>query len=167
MKISDRLNRFCELILIVILSAMTIAVFLQIIFRYVVHLPLFWTEEFARYCLIWASLLGASIALKKKEHIALTYFLERFPAGLAAKLTLIAQVSVVLILAIMIWGGLKLVLITSPQISPGLRISMAVPYLALPLGSVVMLIHMASFIFFPLTKHGGSDSPVLGKGIKW
>lgn len=160
-KISDWLNRFCEFLLIATLSAMTIAVFLQVLFRYVVHLPLFWTEEFARYCLIWASLLGASIALKKKQHIAITYFIEHMPNGLAAKLTLAAQVSVALILAIMIWGGVKLVLITSAQISPALRIPMAVPYLALPLGSAVMLYHMFCFIFFPSADPGHNDSAVL------
>jgi len=157
-KISDWLNRFCEGLLIATLSAMTIAVFLQVLFRYVVHLPLFWTEEFARYCLIWASLLGASVALKKKQHIAVTYFLEHVPSNLAAKLTFAAQVSVVLILSVMIWGGIKLVLITSAQISPALRIPMAVPYLALPLGSAIMLFHMVCFIFFPLAEPTGNDS---------
>jgi TRAP-type C4-dicarboxylate transport system permease small subunit len=157
-KISNGLNRGCEFLLIATLSAMTIAVFLQVLFRYVVHLPLFWTEELARYCLIWASLLGASIALKKKQHIAVTYFLEHVPGGLATKLTFAAQVSVVLILAVMIWGGIKLVLVTSAQISPALRIPMAVPYLALPLGSAVMLFHMVCFIFFPWAEPISDDS---------
>lgn len=160
-KISDWLNRFCEFLLIATLSAMTIAVFLQVLFRYVVHLPLFWTEEFARYCLIWASLLGASVALKRKQHIAVTYFIEHMPTSLATKLTLAAQVSVVLILAIIIWGGIKLVLITSAQISPALRIPMAVPYLALPLGSAVMLFHMACFIFFPWAESSGNGSTAI------
>ncbi len=57
-KISDVLNRGCEAALILFLAAMAIIVFLQVIFRYLLHLPLFWTEEFARYCLVWASLLG-------------------------------------------------------------------------------------------------------------
>lgn len=145
-KTSDSLNRLCETVLIVVLSAMAVAVLLQVLFRYVLHLPLFWTEEFARYCLVWGSLLGAAGALKRKEHIAVTFFLERFPAGVAGALTMLAQVSVALILAVMTWGGIKLVVITSAQISPALRIPMAVPYLALPVGSVIMLFHvLASF----------------------
>ncbi|MBN1847896.1 MAG: TRAP transporter small permease [Deltaproteobacteria bacterium] len=158
-KISDGLNRFCEGLLIISLSAMTIAVFLQVLFRYVVHLPLFWTEEFARYCLIWASLLGASIALKKKQHIAVTFLMERLPTGLAFKLTFMAKVSVAIILAVMIWGGIRLVMITSSQISPALRIPMAIPYLALPLGSGVMLFHMICFLLFPPVKPRGNDTP--------
>ena len=148
LKISNWLNRLCEIALIGILGAMAIVVFLQVLFRYVLHLPLFWTEEFARYCLVWASLLGASVALKRQEHIAVTFFLERFPPRSAGILTTVSQISVGLILAVMTWGGTMLVLVTSSQISPALRIPMAIPYLALPIGSAIMLFHMITFIFF-------------------
>ena len=147
-KISDWLNRLCEILLIVILSAMAVVVFMQVLFRYVLHLPLFWTEEFARYCLVWASLLGAAIALKRQEHIAVTYFLEHFPKRFTGPMTLVARIAVALILSIMTWGGIKLVWVTSAQISPALRIPMAIPYLALPIGSAVMLFHMISFIIY-------------------
>ena len=142
--ISDFLNRICEVALIILLAAMAVVVFLQVLFRYIIHLPLFWTEEFARYCLVWASLLGAAVALKRGEHIAVTFFLDNFPKRAARALTVVAQISVILILAVMAWGGIKLVLVTSAQISPALRISMAVPYLALPIGSVIMLFHVLS-----------------------
>ncbi len=142
--ISDFLNRICEVALIILLAAMAVVVFLQVLFRYILHLPLFWTEEFARYCLVWASLLGAAVALKRGEHIAVTFFLDNFPKRAARALTVVAQISVILILAVMAWGGIKLVLVTSAQISPALRISMAVPYLALPIGSVIMLFHVLS-----------------------
>ncbi|MFZ7112530.1 MAG: TRAP transporter small permease [Desulfatiglandales bacterium] len=147
LKISDRLNRLCEIALIVILGAMAIVVFLQVLFRYVLHLPLFWTEEFARYCLVWASLLGASVALKRQEHIAVTFFLERLPQRIARIVTIVGRISVGLILAVMTWGGAMLVMVTSFQISPALRIPMAIPYLALPIGSAVMLFHMITIIF--------------------
>jgi TRAP-type C4-dicarboxylate transport system permease small subunit len=146
LRISDFLNRICEVALIILLVAMAVAVFLQVLFRYVLHLPLFWTEEFARYCLVWASLLGAAVALKRGEHIAVTFFLDTLSKRTARTLTVVAQISVVLILTVMAWGGIKLVLVTSAQISPALRIPMAVPYLALPIGSTVMLFHVVSSI---------------------
>jgi TRAP-type C4-dicarboxylate transport system permease small subunit len=144
--VSDFLNRICERALIILLAAMAVAVFLQVLFRYVLHLPLFWTEEFARYCLVWASLLGAAVALKRGGHIAVTFFLDYFPKRAARALTMVARISVVIILAVMVWGGIRLVLVTSAQISPALRIPMAVPYLALPIGSLIMLFHLVSSI---------------------
>ena len=144
--VSDFLNRICEVALIILLVAMAVVVFLQVLFRYILHLPLFWTEEFARYCLVWASLLGAAVALKRGEHIAVTFFLDNFSKRVARTLTMVAQISVVLILTVMAWGGIKLVLVTSAQISPALRIPMAVPYLALPIGSMIMLFHVINSI---------------------
>jgi TRAP-type C4-dicarboxylate transport system permease small subunit len=155
--VSDFLNRICELALVILLAGMAVVVFLQVLFRYVLHLPLFWTEEFARYCLVWASLLGAAVALKRGEHIAVTFFLDTFPKRAARALTMVAQVSVLLILAVMVWGGIKLVLVTSAQISPALRISMAVPYLALPIGSIIMLFHVFSSMMQRPDRTSGED----------
>jgi TRAP-type C4-dicarboxylate transport system permease small subunit len=141
-KVSDVLNSVCELALVLFLSAMTVAVFLEILFRYVFHLPLFWTEEFARYCLVWSSLLGASIALKRGEHIAVTLFLNRFPPPPRRVMMVVAEISVAVILAVILWGGISLVMVTSRQLSPALRITMALPYSALPIASAVMLVHV-------------------------
>ena len=125
---------------------MAIVVFLQVIFRYILNLPLFWTEELARYCLVWASLLGSAVAVKRGQHIAVTIFMERLPPALRRGLSIIALISVAAILAIILWGGIQLVVITHAQISPALRISMSVPYLAVPVGAALMLLHTIVFI---------------------
>ena len=136
----------CEIALIIFLALMAVVVFMEVIFRYVLHLPLFWTEEFARYCLVWSSLLGAAVALKRGEHIAVTLFLGYFPEGTGRALAIVARFSIATILAVMMWGGIKLVMITSTQISPALRIPMAVPYLALPISSAIMLFHVVTLL---------------------
>jgi TRAP-type C4-dicarboxylate transport system permease small subunit len=145
-RVSDVLNRVCELTLMLFLSAMTVAVFLEILFRYLFHFPLFWTEEFARYCLVWSSLLGASIALKRGEHIAVTLFLNRFPPPARHVMMLVAEISVAAILAVILWGGINLVMVTTRQLSPALRISMALPYSALPVAASVMLVHVVDHL---------------------
>ena len=146
-KFDNVLGRVCEVVLVLFLTAMAIVVFMQVIFRYLLNLPLFWTEEFARYCLVWASLMGAAVAVKRGQHIAVTWFVERLPERIGRILGLTAQISVAVILAVMMWGGIKLVVITSAQISPALRIPMAVPYMALPIGSGIMLCHLITSIF--------------------
>lgn len=146
-RISDILNRITEGILVIVLAGMAVVVFLQVIFRYVLNLPLFWTEELARYCLVWSSLLGSAVAVKRGQHIAVTIFMERLPPALRRWLTMVALISVAAILAIILWGGLQLVAITGAQISPALRVSMSVPYLAVPVGAALMLLHTIVSIF--------------------
>jgi TRAP-type C4-dicarboxylate transport system permease small subunit len=146
-KFDNILGRVCEVVLVLFLTAMAIVVFMQVIFRYLLSLPLFWTEEFARYCLVWASLMGAAVAVKRGQHIAVTWFVERLPYRIGRVLGLTARISVAVILAVVMWGGIKLVAVTSAQISPALRIPMAVPYMALPIGSGIMLYHVITSIF--------------------
>jgi tripartite ATP-independent transporter DctP family solute receptor len=154
-RFSDIVDNINKLLIIVILSAMAIVVFLQVIFRYALHLPLFWTEEFSRYCLVWASLLGAGIAFKRGEHIAVTLFTERFLPGRKAVFTaFLVDIFICIILVVMLWGGVSLVMMTRFQISPALRIPMAIPYLAIPIGSIIMMVHLVA-IFYQRLLLGG------------
>ena len=130
---------------------MAVVVLLQVIFRYVLNLPLFWTEELARYCLVWTSLLGSAVAVKRGRHIAVTILMERFPPALRRGLTVVALISVAAILTIILWGGIQLVAITRSQISPALRVSMSLPYLAVPVGAGLMLLHTMVGIFETVT----------------
>lgn len=148
-RVSDTVHRITELLLLIVLTAMSVVVFLQVLFRYVLGLPLFWTEEFARYCLVWASLLGAAVATKRGQHIAVTFVMERLPARLHRFFRVVALFSVAVILAIIMWGGIQLVMVTRAQISPALRIPMAIPYAAVPVGAAVMLLHTIVLILRP------------------
>jgi TRAP-type C4-dicarboxylate transport system permease small subunit len=149
-KLSHLTNRVGEVLLVFFLSALTVVVFLQVLFRYVFHLPLFWTEETARYCLIWASMLGAGYALRHGQHIAVTYVVDRLPAGLHHLTARLGQIFVLAIIAVILWGGIELVSITRHQVSPALRIPMSYPYLAMPVGALFMLIHQTALILRPV-----------------
>lgn len=152
---SDILHGMTEAVLLIMLSAMAVAVFLQVIFRYVINLPLFWTEEFARYCLVWSSLLGAAVAVKRGQHIAVTFVMERLPPALHRVLSIAALLSIALIMAVILWGGIQLVMVTRAQISPALRISMSIPYAAVPAGAGIMFFHTIALIFRPPHKEDG------------
>jgi TRAP-type C4-dicarboxylate transport system permease small subunit len=119
---------------------------MEVLFRYVLMLPLFWTEEFARYCLVWSSLLGAGVALKRGEHIAVTFFVDRIPRGMGPQVAFLVPIFIALFLALILWGGVHLVVITRHQLSPAMRIPMSWPYLAIPFSSSIMLYHELTFI---------------------
>ena len=157
-KISDVLNRLSKGLLVMILTGMCVVIFLQVIFRYLIHLPLFWTEEFGRYCLVWASLLGAAIALKGGEHIAITLIMDRIPGKARMAFAHVSRISIALILLVIMIGGIKLVQVTLTQISPALRVPMAVPYLAIPVSSAIMLFHIIASMF-PHGNGGETENP--------
>jgi TRAP-type C4-dicarboxylate transport system permease small subunit len=157
-RMSTIINRIVEIALLVVISVMAGVVFVEVLFRYALMLPLFWTEEFARYCLVWSSLLGAGVALKRGEHIAVTFFVDRIPGGMRPHAALLVSVSIAFFLAVTLWGGVHLVILTRHQLSPAMRIPMAWPYLAIPISSLIMLLHELTFI------HKRVNSMILSSG---
>jgi len=165
-RISDIINRIAEIAIVIIISIMAVAVFAEVIFRYVLPLPLFWTEEFARYCLVWSSLLGAGVALKRGEHIAVTFFTNKFPKRIQIDSLLLVQIFIVVFLGIIFWGGFCLVIITRHQLSPAMRIPMSWPYMAVPIGSLIMLFHEITFIYLQLkamTERSSHNAAAIGR----
>ena len=144
---SDMINRCTEVAVFIIISAMAVDVLIEVVFRYVLLFPLFWTEEFARYCLVWSSLLAAAIALKRGQHIAVTFVAERFPKRIRAMACLAGDIFVATMLTVILWGGIYLVILTRHQLSPAMRLPMSLPYMAIPAGSAVMLLHVLSSIY--------------------
>jgi len=145
--ISRVCNRIGEIGLLLFLTALAVVVFLQVIFRYVLGLPLFWTEETARYCLVWSSMLGAGIALKRGQHIAATFVVNRLTRPWRGVVMRAAQLSVGIIVVVMLWGGIELLHVTRIQVSPALRIPMTYPYMAIPVGALIMLVHVLASLF--------------------
>jgi len=165
-RISNIVNRIAEIAIVIIISIMALVVFAEVIFRYVLPLPLFWTEEFARYCLVWSSLLGAGVALKRGEHIAVTFFTDKFPKGIRMETSLFVQIVIAAFLGVIFWGGLCLVIITRHQLSPAMRIPMSWPYMAVPIGSLIMLFHEIIFIYLRLKEmiaSGSHNAGVIGR----
>jgi TRAP-type C4-dicarboxylate transport system permease small subunit len=141
-KISDQINDIIEYIALVLLFAMVIVVFLQVIFRFVLHNSLSWSEEFARYTMIWLSFLGISIGVKKKAHVGVEIF-TNLAKGIFKKVIIIfAYVASFTFFFILIYYGYKILSITKMQTSPSMGISMAIPYSAIFWGAFISFIHL-------------------------
>ncbi len=141
-KLSYLVNRAGEWGVIFFVALLSLLVLIQVVFRYALDLPLFWTEESARYCLVWASLLGAGVALKRGEHIAVTYLAEHLPPWFRRPVLAFSWICTGFFLSVILWGGIRMVMVTHCQLSPALRIPMSVPYLAVPVGAAMMLVHL-------------------------
>ncbi|MBS3918195.1 MAG: TRAP transporter small permease subunit [Deltaproteobacteria bacterium] len=70
-------HHFIKWVLFIITGAMTVSVLLGVLFRYVLKAPLPWSEEMARYLMIWGVSLGASIAFREGSHVGITILVDR------------------------------------------------------------------------------------------
>ena len=81
-KLSRSLNSWIEYLLFGLGLAMTLVVAAQVLSRYLFNHSLFWSEELARYFLVWLSFLGASVAYRRKVHPGIDLLQAKMPASL-------------------------------------------------------------------------------------
>lgn len=76
---SLRLNRVVEIACVTLLALLVLDVWLGVLARYVIPLPVTFTEELARYLMIWMALLAVSSGIVYREHIGVEFVFTRLP----------------------------------------------------------------------------------------
>ena len=138
----DMMERIVRWILVGFMFVSVGSTFGQVIFRYVFNNPLIWTEEAARYSLIWMTMLGAAVATRMLAHIAIDTLLNRFQGKVRQRIGLVLDVMVLGFCALLLWFSLKLTVVSGQAVSTGLKISMAWVYAAMPTGFFLMIIFL-------------------------
>tara|TARA_R110000796_G_scaffold252646_1_gene390307 strand:- start:4928 stop:5326 length:399 start_codon:yes stop_codon:yes gene_type:complete len=110
--------------------------------RYLFTSPPFWTEELARFLLIWLTFIGVIAVQISHDQIGINWISEMLPPTGKHILQAINNFIVLLILIAIAWSGYSIVQIGT-QVSPALGISMQIVYAALPIGAVITLIVVA------------------------
>jgi TRAP-type C4-dicarboxylate transport system permease small subunit len=71
----DIIDAIVRKLLIIISGLMTTVVVLQVISRYLLKSPLVWTEEVARYLMLWMAFIGASCIIKQWDNIYVDFLI--------------------------------------------------------------------------------------------
>lgn len=144
------LDGLLKSLLIVLVVAMVANVTWQVATRFLMSDPSSYTEELARFLLIWVGLLGGCYAYRTNAHIGLDLLTRRLE-GLSQKIATAAALTVVLLFSVLVlgWGGLQLVLLTFElnQTSASLGIPVGYVYTVLPASGVIISIYcIAQFL---------------------
>jgi TRAP-type C4-dicarboxylate transport system permease small subunit len=137
-----RVTWVIEQVLILLSCAIAVVVFLQVVFRYVLHQPLFWSEELPRYCLIWMSFLAAALAQKDDAHINITLGLSWMPDRARDIVRIATNLITLGFLGILLYSGVRVVDITVHHRSTALQVPMGAVYAALPVGALLMALYL-------------------------
>jgi len=137
-KIIDRTNRYINYITIATISMMLLIIFLQVIFRYVLHNSLSFSEELARYLFVYTIFLGIPIIARQDGHIAVEILTQKLKGRVARYTKIITYICILIFAIILFYFGTRMMILTTYQLSPALRIPMPFIYLAIPTGSFLL-----------------------------
>lgn len=131
-----------EISLMILLIAIVIVTFLQVLFRYLLHFSLGWTEELARFLLLWLASLACAYGFKTKSHFVLKFFIDLFPPFPKKAIKTLVTLGLSLFMGLFIWKALDYTIKVANQTAPSTRISMAFPYSSAAVGGILMLYYI-------------------------
>jgi TRAP-type C4-dicarboxylate transport system permease small subunit len=127
----------------VLMALLTLAVFLQVILRYVARTGIEGLDEAPRYLFVWLVMIGAAAAMYRGEHTSLEFFRDKLtPRGRAIATVITEGVGIFLFLS-MIKVSFVLVPNSQLQSSAGLGLPLGYVYAAMPVGAVLIILPMA------------------------
>jgi TRAP-type C4-dicarboxylate transport system permease small subunit len=147
-------------------AALVITVFLvvllQVLLRYLFAYPSPWSEEVARFCFVWLSMLGAALAVERRAHFRFDLLVIRLAPALRTPMKAFAMVLTATIAIGLVVTGVALVRLAIGQRSPALDLPMPWVYGAVPVAGVLMLIHLTGGL--AVRRSAGSLSSGGGQG---
>lgn len=154
--LGERVYKFSIYLLLFLVSVMVLSVCIQVINRNSLQFSLFWLDEIARFSLVWATFIGASIALKDKELIALDLISNRLSSKAKKVFDLIIEIIVFLFILVLFYYSIKLMFDPSvlDQRSSALRMPQSFVYLSIPVSMLFMAVYTFSNITQTLEKGG-------------
>ena len=132
-----------RVVLVILMAAMAILVFTNVLARYLFNHSFVWAEELSRYMMIWVGFLGAGLVLRIGAHIAVDVFQDMVPRRVAQAMRAAALLVLAASLVAMLWLGCSYVVFAWGQETPVLNWNFGLVYVAIPLGALLMLIHLA------------------------
>ena len=96
-----------------------------------------WADEGARFLFIWLSFLGAGVAYFRREHIAVSFLVDKLPPPARMVAFIIQELLVLGVLGLLMWGAFELIT-TTGRASPLLGIPMSWWFFAVPTSALLM-----------------------------
>ena len=126
---------------------MVLAVFYQVLGRYVFSYKLGAAAETATMAQIWMILLASGIAMKKNMHVGVDILLRKLNVK-AQKIVVTASTIIIMVFLIMVLkGSVQLIVVGAQSTSPAISIPMWIPYLSVPIGIVYIMLELIILTF--------------------
>lgn len=139
-RLGNGLERFLEIPVLILSVLMTISVLAGVFFRYVLRSPLGWSEEFARYIMIWMALLSVSLCIWRQEHVGVTMFIKKLPRIVAKLMVFASNFLIMYFLYVLVVYGFKMAERGKEQLATGIGTTMEWWLMAVPVSALICMV---------------------------
>ena len=133
------LNRW---IVIVMMAVMATLVFMNVVCRYIFNFSIIWAEEVSQYLMVWVAFLAAGLALREGRHVAIEMLQDRLPSTARRMTRHLVALLLIVFMGILTVLGFQFAHFAWVQETPALNIPQGLPYLAVPIGALLVAVHL-------------------------
>jgi TRAP-type C4-dicarboxylate transport system permease small subunit len=153
-----RLLEICRTIikdvLILLSMAMCVVVFWQVISRFIIKNPSRWSEEVARYLMIWITFLAASVGVTQRNHLGLNIVVDSIKNAKVHYFFIILQhVCLIAFSLVLLIYGLQYTIEGSRQTGMSIMLKMSYVYSVIPISGFFMVINSIENIVQDVKAH--------------
>ena len=146
-KISSFSNKLLNMAIAFSLAAMSLAVFGNVVLRYVFNSGLTWSEEMSRFLFVWMVFLGAIAALKDKMHLGVDIVVNALPKGLQKVVFLISNAIVLYLLWLVLDGSWKMTILNMNSTGPATGMPLSYLYGIGVISSIWMMLLIIASLY--------------------
>lgn len=132
---SQKINLWVERLCVLILVILILDVWLGILARYVLPWRLTFTEELARYLMIWVALLAVSVGIGRRQHIGILILFDLFPRKVRKFLALSFDIIGLLFFGVLFYYGIGFVQQGMYQVTMIFGMPRSYPNLVIPISA--------------------------------
>jgi TRAP-type C4-dicarboxylate transport system permease small subunit len=133
-----------DILACLVLAAIVVITVSAVVMRYLFHAPLAWVEELQLALYLWVIMLGAVSAMKRRKHVGIDAFVNFLPAGARRMMGYWNDALSMVVLLLFAWLGLMLAQGAEEKITPILGIRYAWIDMAIPVGSLLMVLQLVA-----------------------
>jgi TRAP-type C4-dicarboxylate transport system permease small subunit len=142
----DKFNRWITIFLGILLGVMSLVIIFQVFSRFFLGMPLPWSEELARFIMIYTVFVGAAIALRYQKLIAVEVVSERLSFKKRRVLKITIHVIAIILFAILFVKGIEMTGKVHAQLSAAMQVPMSIPYASIPIGALLLTMNAIAVI---------------------
>jgi len=164
-KIGLAIEKICGLLCVFCFAAMTVIAILGVFFRYVMQSPFMWTEEAARYLLVWLGFTAVSIALRQDKHIKVDVLASLVPSIVVKIISYVVDALIAVFFIVLLWQG-YLMTVNNIMTASTFQISMSWILAAVPVAAALTLVQLSLNVIKKIFAGFAPESEIKGNLAK-
>lgn len=141
LKTVDTINGAIKAILGIFLMIMSAIIIIQVVFRFILHAALPWSEELTRYLMIYIVFFGAAYAVRYNKLMRVEFVETILPQKAQKWYFLLMNAVLIFTFLVITIAGFEFTRMALNQRSPGLHVRMAYVYVAIPISGILMMVN--------------------------